>query len=207
MTHGNVSLLLHVLAAAGLIAGATVQITAGVRVRASTTGRELATWAAYARSASLIIAISAVVALGTGGHLAGVLYRDSDVNGFTVPFVLYGIIGWFLLLPIGPMIGGPRLKQLAEQGAELGDEPLTPAIAAAAVSGNLWGAVHSLVGVAAAYIWIMQAKPEAAATGIILLAGLVAGWATGAYAASRSAPSGGHPLIPGPDVSPPAHNG
>lgn len=207
MTHGNVSLLLHVLAAAGLIAGATVQITAGVRVRAATTGRDLATWASYARSAGLIIAVSAVVALGTGGHLAGVLYGDSDVNGFTVPFILYGIIGWFLLLPIGPMIGGPRLKRLAEQGEELGDAPLPPAVAAEAVSGNLWGAVHSLVGVAAAYIWIMQAKPAAAATGIILLAGLVVGWASGAFAASRSAPSGGYPLVPGPAVPPPADNG
>lgn len=203
MSAYTIGLVLHVLAAAGLFAGAAIQVAAGFRVRAAATGRELATWAGFARSAGLVIALSAIVALLTGGHLAGVVYGDSDVNGFTVPFVLYGIVGWFLLLPIGPMIGGPRLKRLAAEGDEVGDAPLPPAVAAAARSGQLWGAVHSLVGVAAAYVWIMEVQPGHVHTGVALLLGLVLGWGAGAYLAARSSPAGGFPTVPGPAATPP----
>lgn len=203
MSSYSIGLFLHVLAAAGIFAGAAIQVSAGFRVRSATTGRELASWAGFARSAGIVIALSAVVSLLTGGHLAGVVYGDSDVNGFTVPFVLYGIAGWFLLLPIGPMIGGPRLKRLATEGEGIADAPLTPAILAEARSGSLWGAVHSLVGVAAAYVWIMEVQPGHLHTAVALLLGLVLGWAAGAVLAGRSAPSGGYPTVPGPAVTPP----
>lgn len=186
MSSYTVGLFLHVLGAAGLFAGAAVQIAAGVRVRAATTGRELAQWATFARSAGAVVAGAAVVSLATGGHLAGVVYGPQDgVNGFTVPFVLWGIVAWVVLLPLGPMIAGPRLRRLAAAGEELGEAPLDTATSADASDGTLWGAAHSLVGLAAGYVWIMEIKPDHPGAILALVGGTAVGWVVGQVVANR----------------------
>lgn len=182
------SLVLHVLAAAGIVAGGVVQVMAGTRVRQAVTGRDLVQWAGFARSAGLLIAASALVSVMTGGHLAGAVWGGAQ-GGFSNPFITLGMVGWLLLIPVGPMIGGARLRRLAEGADGLGDGPLPTELATEARHPAMWGAIHSLVGVSVGFIWLMSSKPDwiPGVIGLLLTFGL--GWVAGAMAASRTSPA------------------
>lgn len=172
------SLFLHVLAAIGMVGGGLVQVLAGTRVRRATSGRELATWSGFARSAGLLIVVSAVLSLMTGGHLAGAVW-GGDAGGFANPFISLGAAGLVLLAPIGPMIGGARLRRLGEAGAELGEAAPTAQLRAAAASPGLWGPVHSLVGVGIGLVALMVYKPDWLPGVALLVITFAAGWLAG----------------------------
>jgi hypothetical protein len=178
------SLFLHVLSAAGLIAGGLIQVVAGTRVRAAATGRELASWVGFARSAGLLIVGAAVMSVLTGGHLAGAVW-GGDAGGFANPFITLGLAGLLLLGPIGPMVGGARLRRLAEAADEVGDRPLTASLTDAAQSPALWGPVHSLVGVGVGLVALMVYKPGWVAGAGLLLVTFALGWIAGAAASRR----------------------
>lgn len=173
------ALFLHVIAAIGLTSAGVVQVAASVRVRRATTGIELASWARFARGMGPIAAISAALSLFTGGHLAGVAW------GFDHPFVTLGTAAIFLLAPVGPMLGGARLRRLAAAADEAGNGPVSAELAERAADPVLWGAVYSQVGLAVGFVWIMTNKPGWVATAIVLLATFVAGWLVGRYPPSR----------------------
>lgn len=186
------SLFLHVLSAVGLIGGGLIQVFAGARVRAATTGRELASWTGFARSAGLLIVGSAVMSVLTGGHLAGAVW-GGDAGGFANPFITLGLAGLLLLGPIGPMLGGARLRRLTEAGDELGDRPITTGLADAARSPALWGPVHSLVGVGVGLVALMVYKPGWIGGAGLLLGTFAIGWIAGAASSSRGAATVGAP--------------
>lgn len=186
------SLFLHVLAAIGMVSGGVVQVLAGTRVRAARSGREVASWARFARSAGLLIAGSAVVSLMTGGHLAGAVWTTEARSGFSYPFITLGAVGLVVLAPIGPMLGGARLRRLvaaAEQQEEVG---VSHELASEARSPGLWGPVHSLLGVGIGFVALMTYKPGWIVGAIILVATFAAGWLAGVVV-GRSAAAGETP--------------
>lgn len=182
------SLFLHVLAAIGLVGGGTVQVLAGVRVRSASTTRELASWAGFTRSAGLLIAASALLSLLTGGHLAGAVW-GGDGGGFANPFITLGVAGLLLLAPIGPMIGGARLRRLAAAAHDAGDGPAPAALVEEARDPVIWGAVHSLVGVGIGLVALMVYKPTWLGGTVLLVVTFALGWLAGVVAA-RPAPTG-----------------
>lgn len=179
------SLFLHVLAAIGIVGGGLVQVLAGTRVRRATTGRDIATWAGFTRSAGLLIAGSAVVSLLTGGHLAGAVW-GGDAGGFSNPFITLGIIGLLLLAPIGPMVGGARLRRLTADAEAIGDAPAPPALQSQARAAAMWGPVHSLVGVGVGLVGLMVYKPGWVVGIVMLLLTFAAGWVAGTVLAAKS---------------------
>lgn len=179
------SLFLHVLAAIGIVGGGIVQVLAGTRVRAATSARDLATWAGFTRSAGLIIAASAVLSFATGGHLAGAVW-GGNAGGFSNPFISLGAAGLVLLAPIGPMVGGARLRRLVAAAEGLGDAPVTPQLRADATAPALWGPVHSLVGVGIGLVALMVYKPDWVAGVLMLVLTFAAGWIAGVAAARGS---------------------
>lgn len=178
------SLFLHVLAAIGMVGGGVMQVLAGARVRAADAASEIASWARFARSAGLLIAGSAVLSLLTGGHLAGAVWTTDERSGFAYPFITLGAVGLVLLAPIGPMVGGARLRRVValaerEQGeasSELRDAAGSPA---------MWGAVHSLVGVGVGFVALMVYKPGWVGGSVLLLATFAIGWLVGHVVARR----------------------
>lgn len=181
------SLFLHVLAAIGLVGGGIVQVLAGTRIRNGGSGEQIATWARFARQAGSLIAGSAVVSLLTGGHLAGAVWTTEEVSGFSFPFITLGAIGLVLLAPIGPMVGGARLRRLAARAEEAGPGDAPAALLAEARAPALWAAVHSLVGVGVGFVALMVYKPGWVAGAVLLLATFALGGAVGAAAARSSA--------------------
>lgn len=180
------SLVLHVLAATAMVGGGIVQVMAGARVRSATTAHDLAQWAGFTRAGGLVVAVAAAVSLLTGGHLAGAVW-GGDRGGFENPFITLGMVGLLLLAPIGPMIGGARLRRLVEAarsagGGELGTDARERARASA-----LWGPIHSLPGVAVGLVWLMTVKPGWGLGIAGLLVTFAAGWVVGAWAARRPA--------------------
>jgi hypothetical protein len=188
------SLFLHVLAAIGLVGGGLVQVLAGVRVRAAATGRELASWAGFARGAGLLIVVSAVLSLLTGGHLAGPVW-GGEAGGFANPFITLGVAGLLLLAPVGPMLGGARLRQLSEAAVPVGDGPVPADLRAAAAAPGLWGPVHSLVGVGIGLVALMVYKPDWLVGALLLVVTFAAGWLVGVVLARRPAAEQASPRV------------
>lgn len=180
------SLVLHVLAATGIVAGGVVQVMAGTRVRRAATGRELAQWAQFTRSGGLVVAVAALVSLLTGGHLAGAVW-GGDAGGFSNPFITLGMLGLLLLIPVGPMVGGARLRRLVSSAETHADGPLPAEVTTEARHPAMWGAIHSLVGVSVGFVWLMSAKPGWVAGAIGLLVTFALGWVVGAMVASGNA--------------------
>jgi hypothetical protein len=183
------SLFLHVLAAIGLIGGGLVQVLAGERVRMAATTGELISWAGFARKAGLLIVGAAVLSLMTGGHLAGAVWGGA-AGGFANPFITLGIAGLLLLAPVGPMLGGARLRQLSEAAGPVGDGPLPAELRSAAAAPGLWGPIHSLVGVGVGLVALMVYKPDWLVGALLLVVTFVAGWLVGVVLARR--PATGH---------------
>jgi hypothetical protein len=177
------SLFLHVLAAMGIVGGGTIQVLAGVQVRAATGARELATWARFTRSAGLLIITSATLSLLTGGHLAGAVW-GREAGGFANPFITLGVAGLLLLAPIGPMVGGARLGRIVAGATAAGDGPAPAEVLAQARSAALWGPIHSLVGVSVGLVALMVYKPTWAVGGLLLVGGFATGWVAGILVAA-----------------------
>lgn len=181
------SLFLHVLAAIGIVGGGLAQVMAGSRVRTARSGRELASWAGFARTAGLVIVVAAVVSLLTGGHLAGAVWGD-ERGGFSNPFITLGMAGLLLLAPIGPMMGGARLRRLGEAAAAVGDAAPPAAMTTEARGAALWGPVHSLLGVGVGLVALMVYKPGWLVGVVVLVVTFALGWGAGiAVARSRDA--------------------
>lgn len=181
------SLFLHVLAAIGIISGGVVQVLAGYRVRAAAAARDIAMWARFARGAGRLILGSAVVSLLTGGHLAGAVWTTEARSGFSWPFITLGLVGLLLLAPIGPMLGGARLRRLVEAAEFAGDNEAPGGLLADARAARLWGPIHSLVGVGIGFVALMVYKPGWGVGAALLLVTFAAGWVAGALVASRTA--------------------
>lgn len=180
------SLVLHVLAATAMVGGGIVQVMAGARVRSSTTAHDLAQWASFTRAGGLVVAGAAVVSLLTGGHLAGAVW-GGDRGGFENPFITLGMIALLLLAPIGPMVGGARLRRMVEAAGSAGDGSLGADLRERACASALWGPIHSLPGVAVGFVWLMIAKPGWGLGVAGLLITFAAGWAVGVWVARRPA--------------------
>lgn len=185
------SLFLHILAAVGMLSGGVVQVSAGARIRAARSAEQIASWARYARDAGFLILVSAVLTFMTGGHLAGAVWTTPDRSGFSYPFITVGAIALVLLAPIGPMVGGARLRRLeaaaraeadAASGAEAGGRVST-ALRDQARAPGLWGPVYSLLGIGVGFVAVMTYKPGWTATTVTLLGTFLVGWLTGALAA------------------------
>ena len=179
------SLVLHVLAATAIVGGGIVQVMAGARLRAATTGRDVAQWASFARAGGLVVLVAALLSLLTGGHLAGAVWGDAR-GGFSNPFITVGLAAWLLLLPVGPMVGGARLRRLASSAESLGHELVGDDLLAEARSPALWGPVYSLLGAATGLVWLMSAKPDWVGAIIGVFVAFAAGWGWGAAVAGRA---------------------
>ncbi len=182
----STSLFFHVLAAIGLVGGGIVQVAAGFRLRAAATGHDAATWAGFTRSAGWLIAAAAAVSLLTGGHLAGAVW-GGDAGGFSNPFITLGVVGLLLLAPIGPMVGGARLRRLVRAGDQVGAAAAPARLRAQVRAPALWGPVHSLVGVGVGEVALMIYKPGWGVGIVMLLATFAAGWLVGSVLAAASA--------------------
>lgn len=180
------SLFLHVLAAIGIVGGGISQVLGGVQLRAASTGRDIAMWARFTRSAGRLIAGSAVLSLLTGGHLAGAVWGGPR-GGFANPFITLGLAGLLLLVPIGPMIGGVRLRRLVDAADATGETAAPGELRAEASAPRLWGPVHSLVGVGVGLVALMVYKPSWLTGALLLALTFAAGWAAGSVLAARGA--------------------
>lgn len=178
------SLFLHVLAAIGIVGGGLVQVLAGARVRGATTGRELVAWAGFTRGAGLLIAGAAFLSLLTGGHLAGAVW-GGEAGGFSNPFITLGVAGLLLLAPVGPMVGGARLRRLTEAAEAVGDAEAPAQLRAEAQAASLWGPVHSLVGVGVGLVALMVYKPGWLAGVLVLGLTFAGGWLAGVLVSSH----------------------
>lgn len=178
------SLFLHVLAAIGIVGGGIVQVLGGFRVRAATTTRDIAMWATFTRSAGLLITAAAAVSLLTGGHLAGAVW-GKEAGGFSNPFITLGLVGLLLLAPVGPMIGGARLRRLVV-AAERADGHAPASLRAEASAPLLWGPVHSLVGVGVGLVALMVYKPTWLNGVLVLALTFAGGWLAGVVLAART---------------------
>lgn len=181
------SLFLHVLAAMGIVSGGVVQVLAGVRLRASAVPSAIGTWARFARAAGPLIVGSSVVSLLTGGHLAGAVWTTESTSGFARPFITLGLAGLLLLVPVGPMLGGPRLRRLAHAADVAQPDEGPSELLADARSPKLWGPVHALVGVSVGMVALMVYKPGWVVGAVLLVATFAAGWAVGAAVSQRTA--------------------
>lgn len=181
------SLFLHVLAAIGIVGGGGMQVLAGTRLREATTGEQIATWARFTRTAGMVIAASAVVSLLTGGHLAGAVWTTEARSGFSHPFITLGVAGLLLLAPIGPMVGGARLRRLVSDSDRIGTAAAPAEVLAETRSPALWGPIHSLVGVGVGLVALMVYKPGWIAGAVLLLATFAAGWIVGRTVAGARA--------------------
>jgi hypothetical protein len=179
------SLFLHVLAAIGLVGGGLVQVLAGERVRTASTTGDLVAWAGFARRAGLLIVGAAVLSLMTGGHLAGAVWGGA-AGGFANPFITLGVAGLLLLAPIGPMIGGARLRRLVDAAHTAGEGPVPAALRDDARSPALWGPVHSLVGVGVGLVALMVYKPTWVGGAVLLVVTFALGWLAGVVVARRA---------------------
>ena len=176
----RVSLVLHVLAAMGLVGAGIVQVMAGARLRSSASTESIVQWAKFARSAGPLLIGSAVLSLATGGHMAGAVWTSEAASGFSYPFITLGALALVFLAPIGPMVGGVKLKRLVVDA--LSPEADTKLLASRAKSADLWGPIHSLVGVGVGLVIVMSAKPESwASTALILVATFALGWLSGLF--------------------------
>ena len=180
------SLFLHVLAAIGMVSGGVVQVLAGIRVRAVRTGAELASWGRLVRQAGLLVVGSAFVSLMTGGHLAGAVWTTDDRSGFSYPFITLGVLGLVLLAPIGPMLGGARLRRVLAQAEPVGSRDLPVELRAEASAPAIWGPIHSLLGVGIGFVALMTYKPGWVVGAVLLLATFAVGWVAGVVVARRT---------------------
>lgn len=178
------SLVLHILAAVGLIGGGIVQVMAGGRLRNATTSNGIAQWAGFARAAGPLLIASAIVSLATGGHMAGSVWTTDAESGFSHPFITLGMVALVVLAPIGPMLGGAKLRRLAADARA--DKAELSSLETRANSSALWGPIHSLVGLGVGLVWVMSAKPSWLVTAVILLAGFALGWASGVLVSQKS---------------------
>jgi hypothetical protein len=185
MSINDTVLFAHVLAAMGMVAGGVVQVLAGARVRSATTSHDLASWARFTRGAGALIAFAALLSLMSGGHMAGAVW-GGDMGGFSNPFITLGVVGLVLLAPVGPMMGGARLRRLVAQAEDHGPGPLPAEIVDGARSPALWGPIHSLLGVAIGLTGLMIYKPDWVGGLLWLAIPFAAGWVIGAVT-SRSA--------------------
>ncbi|MEX2549023.1 MAG: DUF2269 family protein [Nitriliruptoraceae bacterium] len=179
------SLFLHILAAIGMVGGGVVQVLAGIRLRAAGTGEAIGQWARFTRGAGTLIAGSAVVALLTGGHLAGAVW-GGDAGGFANPFITLGVVGLVVLAPIGPMVGGARLRALVEASEGVGEREAPTGLVADARAPGVWGPVHSLVGVGVGLVALMVYKPGWVVGTLVLVITFGAGWLVGSVLAARA---------------------
>lgn len=163
----------------GMVAGGLIQVLAGARVRAAVTGRDLVLWATITRQAGWLIAGAAVVSLLTGGHLAGAVWTTEATSGFSYPFITLGAVGLVVLAPIGPMLGGARLRRLISEAEEVGDAAVADRLRRQASAPSLWGPIHSLVGVAVGFVALMTYKPGWVAGTVLLLVTFALGWGAG----------------------------
>lgn len=179
------SLFLHVLGAIGIVGGGAAQVMVGSRLRGAGTTAEVAMWARFARTLGLAIAGAAVVSFLTGGHLAGAVWSTEESSGFSQPFITLGVAALVLLAPIGPMLGGARLRRLVAQAEETPGEAAPTDLRSAAGSPALWGPVHSLLGVGVGLVALMVYKPSWAGGVVLLLLTFALGWGSGVLAARR----------------------
>jgi hypothetical protein len=188
MSINDTVLFVHVLAAMGMVAGSVVQVLAGTRVRAATTTHDLVSWARFTRGAGVLIAFSALLSLMSGGHLAGAVW-GGDMGGFSNPFITLGMVGLLLLAPVGPMMGGARLRRLVGAAEEHGQDTLPTEIIDGARSPRLWGPIHSLLGVAIGLTGLMIYKPDWVGGLLWLIIPFGAGWVIGAVTSRSAAPT------------------
>lgn len=183
------SLFLHILAAIGILSGAVLQLIAGFRLRRAHTVRDIVMWARLSRSAGPLIVGSAVVSLATGGHLAGAVWTTETRSGFSYPFITLGMAGLVLLAPIGPMLGGARLKRLlaAAHSLDEDEDRAHPSLVRAARARTVWGPLHSLLGVGVGLVALMVYKPGWVAGGLLLLVSFGLGWLLGVAVGAPSA--------------------
>ena len=186
------SLFFHVLAAVGIVGGGAAQVLAGIRLRLARTGRDIAVWARFTRSADSLIASSAVVSLLTGGHLAGAVWTTDARSGFSYPFITLGAVALVTLVPIGPMIGGARLRRLTREAETIGEAPASHGVLVNARSRAIWGPITSLVGVGVGLVALMVYKPNWGIGAAMLLLTFGAGWIAGSILASRASASLGN---------------
>lgn len=184
------SVFLHVLAAIGIVGGGAAQILSGRQLRQAVNAGEILMWARFTRSLGLLVAISAAVSLFTGGHLAGAVWSSETSSGFSQPFITLGVAALLLLVPVGPMVGGRRIKRLIEHATDASEPPSD--LRSAARSPVLWGAVHSLVGVGLGLVALMVYKPGWLIGAALLLSSFMAGWASGVIASRSDAPAVAH---------------
>ncbi len=176
------SLFLHVLAAIGVVGGGTAQILAGRQLRNAINARDILAWARHSWSLGLLVAISAAVSLLTGGHLAGTVWSSETSSGFSQPFITLGASALPILVPVGPMVGGRRLRRLIV-AAEEGEPPAN--LRTAARSPVLWGAIHSLTGVGVGLVALMVYKPGWLIGTALVLISFAGGWASGVMSLAR----------------------
>lgn len=185
----QISVFLHVLAATGMVAGGVVTMMAGARMRRAVTVDDIAQWASFARAGGVVTLASAVVSLFTGGHLAGAVWTTDAKSGFAYPFITLGAVALLLLAPIGPMVGGGKLRRIQEHARHRDTAADLPALQRSARSAAIWGPVHSLIGVCVGLVWVMTAKPDNwLVTAAILVATFAVGWLTGVIVSGGGPP-------------------
>lgn len=185
----DVSVFLHVLAATGMVAGGVVQVMGGARLRVAATTPDMAQWATFARAGGWLTLASAVISLGTGGHLAGAVWTTDTTSGFSFPFITLGAVALLLLAPIGPMVGGAKLRRIIEKTRHSDTAGDLLGLQRLARSAALWGPVHSLVGVSVGLVWVMTSKPDDwLLTGAILVATFALGWLSGVVVSGGTPP-------------------
>ncbi len=171
-------LVVHVAAAALLIAGGLLLAASGVGLMTMERGRELQPWAVLALASAPLTVGSGLALFASGGHLAGSAWS------FTEGWITISA-AWLAVLGVATLVLYRRLWRLGEEIRRLGDEPAPAALRDALCSPVTWAMAHALVFGGVAFIPVMVLKTGFLESALWLVGGSAVGVAVGAVLARR----------------------
>ena len=165
----EVALFLHILGVFG-IAGASVSFWIAMSVlRRIGTVQEMRSWTTLAVWSDRGFPVASVLVLAAGAYMVEDVWSWGDgwINTSLIALVVMGAGGGLLMTP--------RVRAIQQAAASAADGPVSAELRRLTEDPILWGTLCAFTGALLALIWNMTTKPGDAQSGMVLLAGFVAG--------------------------------
>jgi hypothetical protein len=181
MTLYSIMLFVHLAALAVLFAGMGIAHLALRRARAATTAATVRPWLMTFAGLKHVFPAASVVLLLSGFELA----RERDF--WSHGWVWVAIAGVALMLVLGATVNAAWGRSVGRALAGEPDGTLSDATRARLRSPSIMMSAHLNIGLVAAIMYLMIAKPGGAAAGALALSGALLGIGYGRWAARGSA--------------------